>query len=321
MALPIYADLNIPYQSAGSIQEVLDLCVDVGFERVAINNVVKNLQSGKNKKQAAKPQILPPTQILLNKSSTDALKAQRPKFQQLSRFTTILDDAANTHRLGSPEVQAYDIIAVQPTDEKTFQLACSTLDVDIICLNFTENLGFSLKRPLIKLAIKRGIHFEISYSPALKDNSVKRNIISNALTLISVSRGKGVIISSAAEKPIDVRSPWDVMNLGKLFGLNQTQAKDAISRNCRAVLKHAEARKTCKTVISVTAASNLRPDERWILQTSRTEAISQQKSITQDNPESSSEEDSSDDSEDNENMDSENVHDQPERKKLKLDVS
>ena len=53
--------------------------------------------------------------------------------------------------------------------------------------------GKKIKLPLKSFfpqAIKRGIHFEIMYSPALKDNSVKRTIISNALSLTRVSRGK-----------------------------------------------------------------------------------------------------------------------------------
>ncbi|GFS26283.1 ribonuclease P protein subunit p30 [Elysia marginata] len=301
----------------------------VGFERVAINNVVKGLQSGKTKKQAGKPQsvIKPPSNILLNEATMQALQTKQPKLQQVSRFTTVLDDFSNTHRLSTPEVQAYDIIAVQPTDEKTFQLACSTLDVDIICLNFSEQLGFSLKRPLIKLAIKRGIHFEILYSPALKDNSVKRNIISNSMSLINISRGKGVIISSGAQKPIELRSPWDVINLGKVFGLSQLQAKDSISRNCRAVLKHGEARKTCKTVISVADASKLKPDEEWILHPSRTDMMHGKRTAAaqHDDQTSEEEEDSGNDESDASEPDSEKemndsvVH--PENKKIKLDIS
>ncbi|RUS73958.1 hypothetical protein EGW08_018273 [Elysia chlorotica] len=327
MALPLYADLSIPYQPAELVHELVDFACELGFERIAINNVVHSLQSGKGKKKGGKPQsdIQPPSQILLNEASITALKAKRPKFHLVSRFTTVLDDVSNTHRLGSPEVQSYDIIAVQPTDEKTFQLACSTLDVDIICLNFTEQLGFVPKRPLLKLAIKRGIHFEIVYSPALKDNSVKRNIISNAMSLISVSRGKGVIISSGAEKLIDLRSPWDVVNLGKLFGLNPLQAKDSICKNCRAVLKHAEARKTCKTVVSVADVSHLKPDEKWILQSSRTEAMHEQQK--QHSDQSSEEEDSDnddgdDDSDESESSKEENEsYDHSKKKKIKLDIS
>ncbi|KAK3759218.1 hypothetical protein RRG08_054939 [Elysia crispata] len=327
MALPLYADLSIPYQSLELVHELVDFSCELGFERVAINNVVKSLQSGKTKKQGGKPLsvIQPPSQILLNEASITALKAKRPKFHQISRFTTVLDDASNTHRLGTPEVQSYDIIAVQPTDEKTFQLACSTLDVDIICLNFTEQLGFTPKRPLIKLAIKRGIHFEIVYSPALKDNSVKRNIISNAMSLISVSRGKGVIISSGADKPIDLRSPWDVVNLGKLFGLSPLQAKDSICKNCRAVLKHAEARKTCKTVISVADISHLKSDEKWILQPSRTELMQEQKATSQQSDQSSDVGDSEDDGDDSSESESSEEGNESiahsKRKKRKLDIS
>ncbi|KAB0352691.1 hypothetical protein FD754_017548, partial [Muntiacus muntjak] len=129
-------------------------------------------------------------------------------------------------------------------------VACTHLDVDLVCITVTEKLPFYFKRPPINVAIDRGVGFELLYSPAIKDSTMRRYTISNALNLMQVCKGKNVIISSAAERPLEIRGPYDVANLGLLFGLSESDAKAAVSTNCRAVLLHGETRKTAFGIIS-----------------------------------------------------------------------
>ncbi|KAI9141205.1 RNase P subunit p30, partial [Paraphysoderma sedebokerense] len=138
----------------------------------------------------------------------------------------------------NPFITSFDILSVTPTNDKLFQIACSTLDVDIISLDLSERLPFYIKRNLVGVAIERGIVFEICYSKAIRDPSARRNLISNAANLIRVTKGKNIILSSDAMKAMDVRGPFDVINLGVLFGLNQAQAKACISNNVRTILYH-----------------------------------------------------------------------------------
>nr|BAE01531.1 unnamed protein product [Macaca fascicularis] len=100
------------------------------------------------------------------------------------------------------------------------------------------------------MAIDRGLAFELVYSPAIKDSTMRRYTISNALNLMQICKGKNVIISSAAERPLEIRGPYDVANLGLLFGLSESDAKAAVSTNCRAALLHGETRKTAFGIIS-----------------------------------------------------------------------
>jgi ribonuclease P/MRP protein subunit RPP1 len=61
-----------------------------------------------------------------------------------------------------------------------------------------------------------------------------------------------VVISSGAERTIELRGPYDLVNLGLLFGLKPDQSKAAVSKNIRSLLYHAEARnKTVKAVVSL----------------------------------------------------------------------
>ncbi|ORX80935.1 PHP domain-like protein, partial [Anaeromyces robustus] len=135
-------------------------------------------------------------------------------------------------------ISSYDIIAVQPQNEKIFQVACSVLDIDIISLDFSTRLPFYLKLPMVNLAIERGIHFEISYGASLRDISARKHLISNAANLVRVTRGKNIIISSEAQKALEIRGPYDVINLSSIFGLNQALAKNCLTRNCRNVILH-----------------------------------------------------------------------------------
>jgi RNase P/RNase MRP subunit p30 len=45
------------------------------------------------------------------------------------------------------------------------------------------------------------------------DATLRKNLISNIIALLRFSHGKGVIVTSEAARPIEMRSPGDAMNL------------------------------------------------------------------------------------------------------------
>lgn len=51
--------------------------------------------------------------------------------------------------------------------------------------------------------------------------------------LVDWTRGKNLIISSAASSVTELRGPYDAANLSLLLGLSMEHAKAAVSRNCR----------------------------------------------------------------------------------------
>ncbi|XP_044035855.1 ribonuclease P protein subunit p30 isoform X5 [Siniperca chuatsi] len=99
-------------------------------------------------------------------------------------------------------------------------------------------------------AIDRGLVFEVSYSAAIRDATMRRYTIANAVSLMESCKGKNVILSSAAEQPLELRGPYDITNLGLLFGLSDGDAKEAVSSSCRSAVLHAETRKTASGIIS-----------------------------------------------------------------------
>ncbi|XP_031507781.1 ribonuclease P protein subunit p30 [Papio anubis] len=231
--MAVFADLDV---RAGSdlkaLRGLVETAAHLGYSVVAINHIV----DFKEKKQV---------KLCLMQGKSRPIKI-------LTRLTIIVSDPShcNVLRATSSRARLYDVVAVFPKTEKLFHIACTHLDVDLVCITVTEKLPFYFKRPPINVAIDRGLAFELVYSPAIKDSTMRRYTISNALNLMQICKGKNVIISSAAERPLEIRGPYDVANLGLLFGLSESDAKAAVSTNCRAALLHGETRKTAFGIIS-----------------------------------------------------------------------
>ena len=97
---------------------------------------------------------------------------------------------------------------------------------------------------MIKLALQRGIHFEIAYSPLIDDVNSRRQVLAEAKLLVDWTKGKNLIISSAAHNANEIRGPYDVINLcAFLLGLSMERAKAAMSVNCRLLISKATRKK------------------------------------------------------------------------------
>ena len=65
----------------------------------------------------------------------------------------------------------------------------------------------------------------------IKDASCRRNLISNSISLLRACKRSNVFMSSAASRAFDLRGPYDVMNLGCLFGLHPSAARAVVDHN------------------------------------------------------------------------------------------
>ncbi|KAM6185486.1 ribonuclease P protein subunit p30 [Rhynchocyon petersi] len=243
--MAVFADLNLRASSdLKALRGLVENAAHLGYSVVAINHVVEF----KEKKQ----EIERPLAVSELFTTLPVVQGKSRPIKILTRLTIIISDPSHCNglRATSSRVHLYDIVAVFPKTEKLFHVACTHLDVDLICITVKEKLPFFFKRPPINVAIGRGIGFELIYSPAIRDSTVRRYTISNALNLMQICKGKNVILSSAAEGPLEIRGPYDVANLGLLFGLSENNAKAAVSTNCRVALLHGETRKTAFGIVS-----------------------------------------------------------------------
>ncbi|KAK7811482.1 hypothetical protein U0070_008683 [Myodes glareolus] len=242
VSMAAFADLDI---RAGSdlkaLRGLVENAAHLGYSVVAINHIV----DFKDKKQ----EIEKPVAVSELFTALPIVQGKSRPIKILTRLTIIVTDPShcNVLRATSSRVRLYDIVAVFPKTEKLFHVACTHLDVDLVCITVTEKLPFYFKRPPVNVAIDRGLGFELVYGPAIRDATMRRYTISNALSLMQICRGKvqswsqgyflplrllNVILSSGAERPLEIRGP------GLLFGLSESEAKAAVSTNCRAAFLH-----------------------------------------------------------------------------------
>ncbi|XP_017537434.1 ribonuclease P protein subunit p30 [Pygocentrus nattereri] len=238
--MSVFMDLNIiAIADKAKLQSTIETAAHLGYSTVAINYVVE----GQQKKQLIpKPQ---PVAELFEKFPIVQGKSRPIKV--LNRLTVVVTDASH-FRLANA-YKDFDILAVFPKTEKLFHAACMTYDVDIICIAATEKQPFHCKRSPVNGAIERGVHFEISYTAAIRDSTMKKYTIANAINLMTTCKGKNVIVASGAEAPLEMRGPYDIANLGLVFGLSEGDAKAAVSTNCRSVVLHGETRATALGII------------------------------------------------------------------------
>ncbi|XP_061562200.1 ribonuclease P protein subunit p30 isoform X1 [Phycodurus eques] len=266
--MSVFMDLNLTFSpDKNNMEQLIDTAAHLGFSTVAVNYTFEPATKKKQAIPAPKP--------------IDELIAQLPIVQGrsrpirvLNRLTLVMSELSH-FRPNPTEYAGYDLLAVQPTTEKLFHVryvhtqthtknthtdtcelclgllkaACTQLDVDVISVSVTEKLPFFFKRAPVNVAVARGLVFEVSYASAIRDATMRRYTIANAVSLMQACKGKNVLLSSAAAKPLELRGPYDIINLCSLIGLSDLDAKRSVSCVCRSLLLHAETRKTASGAI------------------------------------------------------------------------
>ncbi|KAG7218017.1 hypothetical protein INR49_020680 [Caranx melampygus] len=233
--------------------------ISVGYSTVAINYVFEPV----TKKKQQIPTPMPINELI---DQLPIVQGRSRPIRVLNRLTIVMSDPSHyvsddefnlislvlplerdIYRGKTPEYRNFDLLAVHPTTEKLFHGACTTYEVDIISITVTEKLPFIVKRAPVNAAIDRGLVFEVSYAAAIRDSTMRRYTIANSNSLMECCKGRGVILSSAAQKALELRGPYDVTNLypAALYG----DAKEAVTSTCRSVLLHAETRKTASGIM------------------------------------------------------------------------
>lgn len=147
-------------------------------------------------------------------------------------------------------LKKFSLVAGNPTTDQALQHCCQAFNGDLVCFN-VDNGNIPFSRKYYRLAVERKMFFELCYAPVITDSNHRRNIIRRSHAYHSYGKSKNIIISSAAEKPIDLRTPYEVANLGLLLGLSEEQAKCAMAGNCKKALVRATGRRHNKAVLTV----------------------------------------------------------------------
>ncbi|KAI3416645.1 uncharacterized protein J3R85_015278 [Psidium guajava] len=250
-----FFDLNIPYDASSSPSDKANLvriatkAMELGYDGIAYNRSTRGIMSDRDR--CSIPLL-----------SLSALL----KYTRLTVFAETVSQAQVLNS-GNPVLKSYDLVAVRPLNQAAFDHVCEKSEIDIIAIDFSEKLPFRLKLPMVKTAIERGVYFEISYSSLISDVQMRRQVISTAKLLVDWTRGKNLIITSAASSVNEIRGPYDVANVSFLLGISMEQGKASISKNCRALIANAlKKKKFYKGAIRVEAMSSserLGSEELW----------------------------------------------------------
>jgi len=242
---PSTSPLFTPAQLA-AIEGRVDLLVHLGYSVLAFNQCIKSKVEPKTFVNTLGP--------LLRQMK------KRPGVVYLKRLTIVLDEDSEKG-FGLTNAQSnlfspYDIIALAPTTEGSFSLACLThtqpspLSAHVISVPLdVPRLPFRMKHTMVRTALRNGAVFEIPYTSAL-DSAAKRNWWATAREVVRVTKGKGLIVTSGGMDVADIRAPKDIGNLVTFLGLAQNMAHDAATTTPKSLVLRAQTRKTYRAVFS-----------------------------------------------------------------------
>ncbi|ODQ66969.1 PHP domain-like protein [Nadsonia fulvescens var. elongata DSM 6958] len=237
----MFTDLNVPWPakdeySAGAstrvtmdrVKVIIKLLEELGFTCIALNYFIKGKFSSNMKCPIP----------------NDPFSEFSPRIKFLKRVTVIMEDVSQNFNFSYLNT-IFDIVAVRPTSEKTFQNCCTNPEIDIISFDLTQRLPFFLKHKTACAAVEKGLKFEITYSPSLaaQDKGGRVQLISNASSLIRATRARGLIVASEAIAAGQLRGPYDIINLISMWGLDHMRARNCITTTSIAVIKNAHYRK------------------------------------------------------------------------------
>lgn len=189
----------------------------------------------------------------LHLASQDQLKYLLPKFDSffknfknlcenggikcLRRITIDLYEKLCTKQI-KDLLKTFDLISFCPMNEISFLDVCHRTDFDILSLNSNVFSGFKIKKNL-DLAVNQGIFIEIEYSKVLQDDiREKIYLFSHVYSIMRRCRKVRFIFSSGAATPENIRTPFDVLNLAVMCGLNPHEAMDSLVKNSKMAAIH-----------------------------------------------------------------------------------
>lgn len=172
----------------------------------------------------------------------------RPVFASLTRLTAEVARPEQQFGLNSASGVAadYDVLACKPCSFEMFRLCCTRVSCDLIVLDLARRVPWHDQavraREIVEGAVSRGLHFELSFAPCLRDPRSKRQFLHSAKLLLGATKGRNLLLTSGAAEPLQLRSPYDAINLALFLGLSPKQARMAVAEAPGKVLQHARQR-------------------------------------------------------------------------------
>ncbi|XP_015112447.1 ribonuclease P protein subunit p30 [Diachasma alloeum] len=251
-----FYDLCINFDGGNkeNLRRLLSRLYEMGYRTVAINQTLDESAlevEKKKKKKGEKTENKDPLATVINPFDVEDIKNEfKKKLCILSRLTFTFADTAKTYTLGqSTGLKKFDLYGVMPKNQAALQFACSQVNVDIVTINSSSG-SFKFTRKLYLQAVERGVHFEIRYADVI-ERSTRKSAIHYSHLFHVYGKSRNVIVSSGTGDYTMIRNPYDIINLGALFGLSEVKAKAAVLGQCHHLILKAEGRRFGKAVFAI----------------------------------------------------------------------
>lgn len=149
------AELNIkarPVKDKEGVA-VLRRLWELGYERVAWNHTIFGKPSQANLSNLSKSaHTLPVADMNASLAMRRLAGTQSSTLEQYQRLTVIVDDFAEAQSLHSSNdsLKPFDILSATPANAKVFNHLCREADIDIISIDFTRHLPFSIAKKTVR---------------------------------------------------------------------------------------------------------------------------------------------------------------------------
>ncbi|KRZ16690.1 Ribonuclease P protein subunit p30, partial [Trichinella zimbabwensis] len=249
-----FTDLNILYKQNESREFIISTIKfafqELGYSTVAVNceqlySYAKssNAACSKRKRQQSsvpEPFVVDPTEIDLL-----SLESRGERLRVFSRLTLVVSSVERLQELLSNKlISNYDIIAVCPLNETTFDVAASDPRVHLLTTDVTVDNFSVFEGNRLHEAVRNGKYIEISYLPAIMDTSIRKEVFTCGRKIFRTIGEKGIILTSRATRPMEMRAPYDVINISHLFGMKTNEARSTITVNPQQLLLAVENNKS-----------------------------------------------------------------------------
>lgn len=266
-----------------AVEELLDRLESTGYTTVAITHTVYGAPRieddridlafgdcgcfGNNKKR--------------RKSSSSSLTILRRLHGVVENLSDVGMYAANSPKDVKETLNEYDLVSICPRNDASLQAACvSATGADIITLDFAGEgrsggyLPFKIRPADAKVAVRRGVVFEIPYAPAVVNRGQRKGFVQACRELqtaclglkpkVLLSSGRRFdVVASEDAGPMALRMPGDLTNLFKVVaGFDERTSIDALGKVGYFALEKAHKRRYGSTVIA--GASVLAQDSSLI---------------------------------------------------------
>lgn len=250
---------KISINQLNELKNTINVAEQLGYTHIALNfrpnltNSNSNSNNNNNKFKISNDfnKINP---ININKDFKEYLN----RIKIFSRITIKIDDPSQCQNISKFQ-QIFDIVSIEPINEKSFQSAISNLEIDLISFNLQERLPCYMKHKTLCSAIEKGIFFEFKYTDFL-NNKNRAQVISNIKQIVRASRNRGMIISSGcnSNKPYQLRNFNNVIPILKMINIDSNRCNMMFKDWSLKVLLNGRLRcKSYKQTILISGDDNL----------------------------------------------------------------